>query len=267
MVFSMNFNPKKIRQTILQMAFKGSSVHIACAFSLVEIVSVLYEKILNYNAKNPEDPNRDILALSKGHGVMAIYACLKEMGILKQEHFDNYFSDGSLLHGLSEPIVPGIEVFGGSLGHGFPVAVGMAYGFKLKKSSRKVFCIVGDGEINEGPIWEALLFAAHHKLSNLTIIVDANELQAMGECRHILNLEPMAEKFKSFGFNTYECDGHNTALLEEIFKSKSSDKPRAVIARTVKGKGISFMEGEIKWHYTRLDNATLEAAMKELTHA
>ncbi len=145
----MNLEPKNLRKHIINMAYTGSSVHIACAFSLVEICSVLYDKIMTFNNSNPEDPNRDILALSKGHGVMALYACLKEMGVIEQEHFDKYFSDGSLLHGLGEPRVPGIEVLGGSLGHGLPVAIGMALGLKREGSNRHVYCIVGDGEINE----------------------------------------------------------------------------------------------------------------------
>ncbi|MBK26352.1 MAG: transketolase [Halobacteriovorax sp.] len=263
----MNLEPKNLRKHIINMAYTGSSVHIACAFSLVEICSVLYDKIMTFNNSNPDDPTRDILALSKGHGVMAIYACLKEMGVIEQEHFDKYFTDGSLLHGLGEPRVPGIEVLGGSLGHGLPVAIGMALGLKREGSNRQVYCIVGDGEINEGTIWEGLLFAGHHKLTNFTVIVDANGLQAMGEIDEILNLEPMGAKFKSFGFHTIECDGHNVKLLEDAFKDKTHEevqKPKAIIARTMKGKGVSFMENDNIWHYTRLNPETLDKAMAEL---
>ncbi|MFT6070593.1 MAG: transketolase [Bacteriovoracaceae bacterium] len=263
----MNLDPKNLRKNIIEMAYSGSSVHIACAFSLVEICSVLYSKILTFNKDNPDDEKRDILALSKGHGVMAIYSCLKEMGVIEQEHFDNYFKDGSLLHGLGEPSVPGIEVLGGSLGHGLPVAIGMALGLKREGSNRQVYCIVGDGEINEGTIWEGLLFAGHHKLTNFTVIVDANGLQAMGEIDEILNLEPMGDKFRSFGFHTYECNGHDTEALYEVFSDKSNEKvskPKAVIARTMKGKGVSFMENDNIWHYTRLNEETLDSAMIEL---
>jgi len=263
----MNLTPKNLRKNIIDMAYTGNSVHIACAFSIVEVCSVLYSEILNFNNKDPEDPNRDILALSKGHGVMAIYACLKEMGVIEQEHFNNYFSDGSLLHGLGEPTVPGIEVLGGSLGHGLPVAIGMALGFKREGSNRQVYCIVGDGEINEGTIWEGLLFAGHHKLTNFTVIVDANGLQAMGEIDEILNLEPMGKKFEAFGFHTIECDGHNIKKLTEAFKTKDHEavsKPKAVIARTMKGKGVSFMENDNIWHYTRLNEETLKRAQDEL---
>ena len=263
----MNLDPKHLRKNIIEMAYSGDSVHIACAFSLVDICSVLYSKILNFNAKNPDDESRDILALSKGHGVMAIYSCLKEMGVIEQKHFDNYFKDGSLLHGLGEPSVPGIEVLGGSLGHGLPVAIGMALGLQREGSNRQVYCIVGDGEINEGTIWEGLLFAGHHKLTNFTVIVDANGLQAMGEIDEILNLEPMGDKFRSFGFHTFECNGHDTDALYDVFSDKSHEKvskPKAVIARTMKGKGVSFMENDNIWHYTRLNEETLDSAMKEL---
>ena len=263
----MNLEPKNLRRNIIDMAYTGSSVHIACAFSIVEICSVLYSKILKFNKNNADDPSRDILALSKGHGVMAIYACMKEMGLIEQKHFDEYFSDGSLLHGLGEPSVPGVEVLGGSLGHGLPVAIGMALGLKREGSDRQVYCIVGDGEINEGTIWEGLLFAGHHKLTNFSVIVDANGLQAMGEIDEILNLEPMGDKFKSFGFHTYECDGHNPTALQEVFEDKSNEKvqkPKAIIARTMKGKGVSFMENDNIWHYTRLNEETLAKAKAEL---
>lgn len=263
----MNLDPKNLRKNIIEMAYSGSSVHIACAFSLVEICSVLYSRILTFNNDNPEDESRDILALSKGHGVMAIYSCLKEMGVIEQKHFDDYFKDGSLLHGLGEPSVPGIEVLGGSLGHGLPVAIGMALGLKREGSDRQVYCIVGDGEINEGTIWEGLLFAGHHKLTNFTVIIDANGLQAMGEVDEILNLEPMGDKFRSFGFHTYECNGHDTDALFDVFSDKSNEKvskPKAVIARTMKGKGVSFMENDNIWHYTRLNEETLDSAMTEL---
>jgi transketolase len=263
----MNLDPKNLRKNIIEMAYTGSSVHIACAFSLVEICSVLYSKILKFNNNDPEDESRDILALSKGHGVMALYSCLKEMGVIEQKHFDDYFKDGSLLHGLGEPSVPGIEVLGGSLGHGLPVAIGMALGLKREGSDRQVYCIVGDGEINEGTIWEGLLFAGHHKLTNFTVIIDANGLQAMGEVDEILNLEPMGDKFRSFGFHTYECNGHDTDALFDVFSDKSNEKvskPKAVIARTMKGKGVSFMENDNTWHYTRLNEETLDSAMTEL---
>ena len=247
------------------MAYNGQSVHVACAFSLIEIFSSLYGKILKYNAQNPVDPDRDYLVLSKGHGVMAQYACFHQLGWIGDEAVEQYFSDGSNLHGLSESHIPGCEVTSGSLGHGLPIGVGIAKGLQLQnKLNQKVYTIVGDGELNEGSMWEAFLFAAHHKLSNFYVIVDANEFQAMGKISEIINLEPMADKFRAFGFETAECDGHDAEEVSRQLASFKSDRPKALIARTVKGKGVTFMEGDNIWHYTRLDQATMTLALQEL---
>ena len=247
------------------MAYNGQSVHIGCAFSLIEIFSSLYGSILKFNPKNPLDLERDYLILSKGHGVMAQYACLNELGWVNDEAIEKYFSDGSPLHGLSEGHIPGCEVTSGSLGHGLPIGVGIAKGLQLQnKMSQKVYAIVGDGELNEGSIWEALLFAAHHHLENFYVIVDANEFQAMGKTAEVLNMEPFADKFKAFGFETLECDGHNVAEITDRLNSFKTDAPKVLIARTVKGKGVSFMERDNIWHYTRLDENTLKAALEEL---
>jgi transketolase len=266
-VVSMNFAPKTLRQNVLRMAHRGGSVHIACAFSLIEVMSFLYSEVLNFNPTDPKDPERDYLVLSKGHGVMAQYACFRQIGWLTDDHLNNYFKDGSLLHGLSEAHVPGCEVSSGTLGHGLPIAAGLALGLKLRgDSKKKIFCIVGDGELNEGPCWEALAFASHHKLDNLWVIVDANGFQAMGRSVDVLNMEPMAEKFASFGFAAADCDGHDIACLKENLSRLSTEsKPKAIVARTVKGHGISFMEGDNRWHYTRISDELLEQALQELS--
>ncbi|MDZ4081386.1 MAG: 1-deoxy-D-xylulose-5-phosphate synthase N-terminal domain-containing protein, partial [Bdellovibrionales bacterium] len=180
---------------------------------------------------------------------------------------EKYFSDGSLLHGLAEARVPMLEVSAGSLGHGLPVAVGYALGKKRNAQPGHVYCIVGDGEMNEGSMWEALLFAGHHKLDNLTVIVDANGHQAMGRIPEILNMEPFAEKFRAFGFETSDIDGHQVGVLKSTFENNKlkHGKPKAIVARTVKGKGVSFMEDNNEWHYRRLTPELLEAAKKELS--
>jgi len=265
---SADFRPNHLRKLVLQMSFNGQSVHVPCAFSLIEIFSCLYSRIAQWKAGQPRHQDRDYVVLSKGHGVMAQYACFKEMGFIGQSDLDQYFQDGSLLKGLSEDDIPGSEVTSGSLGHGLSVATGIALGLKLKKRSNQVYCILGDGEMNEGPIWEALLFASHHKLSNICVIVDANGFQAMGKTSEVLNLEPLAKKFEAFGFDTLECDGHDLALLEKSFKefkNSKSEKPKALIARTVKGKGVSFMEHNNTWHYTRLNDETLKKALAEVS--
>ncbi len=246
------------------MAYHGQSVHVACAFSLIEIFSSLYGKILKYNPKNPVDSERDYLVLSKGHGVMAQYACFHELGWIGNEAVEKYFSDGSALHGLSESHIPGCEVTSGSLGHGLPIGVGIAKGLLLQNKKQKVYAVVGDGELNEGSMWEAMLFAAHHQLHNFYVIVDANQFQAMGKISEVLGLEPLADKFRAFGFETAECDGHNVDAITQQLSSFKSNAPKALIARTVKGKGVSFMEGENKWHYTRLEQSTMTSALQEL---
>jgi transketolase len=245
-------DPVLMRRTILKMAYSANSVHIGCAFSLVDLMA----------------NDRDILALSKGHGVMACYAALFQKGIITSAEIASYFHDGSILKGLSSVHCPGIEVSGGSLGHGITVATGMALADKLKGSrTRNVFAIVGDGEINEGSAWESFLFAAHHSLRNLVVIVDANSFQAMGRSSDVLSLEPLKSKFEAFGFECREIDGHSESSIEDALHSLLSSKiqtPKAVIARTVKGKGVSFMENNNVWHYSRLDKETLEKSLIEL---
>ncbi len=259
----VDLSPNCLRREILRMAKAGDSVHVACAFSIVEIVSCLCKSFLNANEIINKNANSSWMLLSKGHGVMALYAAFHKMGLLKDRDLDNYFSDGSLLHGLCEANVPGFEVSSGSLGHGLPIAVGIAYGKKMDNLTGQVFCIVGDGEMNEGPMWEALLFAAHHQLSNLTVIVDANGYQAMGKISDVLGLEPFTDKFTSFGFQAYSCDGHDLSEMKQIFEQKS-DKPKALVARTIKGKGVSFMEHNNEWHYRRLTDESYQLAMREL---
>ena len=261
----IDFSPVAMRKNILNMAKDQKSGHLGCALCLVEIVSVLYGEVMSYNPKNSEDPERDLLALSKGHGVMALYSAFYQLGWIEEAQIDCYLQDNTDLFGLSEDMVPGIEVSGGSLGHGLAVSVGMALGLKLRNSPRRSYCIVGDGEINEGSIWEALLFAGHHKLTNLTVIVDVNGFQAMGRTEEIISLRPLDKKFESFGFDTFECDGHDTDQLKKGFqKAQNSIKPFVIIANTVKGSGIDYMEDENIWHYKKMTDEEQLQAFKTL---
>jgi transketolase len=262
-----SFTPRALRRSILRMAYRGQSVHVGCAFSLVEICSVLYGRFLRYDRTTPEGTDRDFLILSKGHGVMALYACFHELGWLRDADLDGYFQNGSRLRGLCEADTPGCEVTSGSLGHGLPIAAGIALGLKRLGSQRRVFCIVGDGEMNEGPMWEALLFAAHQRLDNLVVIVDANRYQAMGRTEDVLGLEPLPAKFAAFGFATHECDGHDCDALTSAFEDllRARGKPGALVARTTKGHGVSFMADDNRWHYTRLNEETYARALEELT--
>lgn len=261
------FDPRNLRRHVLRMAYRGQSVHVACAFSIIEICAVLYGRFLRYDPRNPAWADRDYLILSKGHGVMAMYACFYEIGWLGGTDLDNYFKDGTHLRGLCESDVPGCEVTSGSLGHGLSIACGIAFGLKRKGSDRRVYCIVGDGEMNEGPMWEALLFAAHQKLDNLVVIVDANQFQAMGRTEDVLGLEPLPAKFEAFGCRTIECDGHDPSALDRALASLTTpcDKPGAIVARTLKGQGVSFMAGDNRWHYTRLSDEIYARAMSELS--
>lgn len=261
------FEPRELRKTILRMAYSGQTVHIACAFSLVEMMAVLYRSHLRHGV-GPDDPRRDYLVLSKGHGVMAQYAVLYELGWLDEQDIERYFKDGSRLKGLSDAHVPGLEVSSGSLGHGLSVGVGMALAAKRLGSGQRVYAIVGDGEANEGSIWEALLFAAHFNLDNLTVIIDENRFQAMGSTDDVMSLGSLKAKLDSFGYLTRNVDGHDEAALDAVLselRDSLVESPRAVVARTVKGKGVSFMEGDNRWHYTRLTAETYAAAVAELT--
>ena len=249
------------------MAYAGSSVHIACAFSLIEILSVLYDRHLRYPQGEHDHPLRDYLVLSKGHGVMAQYACLLEMGWIRGDELTRYFADGTRLRGLAEADIPGVEVTAGSLGHGLSVGVGLALAAKRRRTEQMCYAIVGDGEANEGSIWEAIMFAAQFKLDNLIIVVDKNDFQAMGRTKDVLSPGDLTRKFEAFGFDAISVDGHDRSALHDAFsalRTRKDERPKAVVAQTVKGRGVSFMEHENLWHYTRLDARTYAAAMAEL---
>jgi transketolase len=261
---SKTFETKALRKAVLDMAYAGSTVHIGCAFSIIELLAVLYRNHLRYPGNEPHAVGRDYFVLSKGHGVMAQYACLRELGWLEEEALLNYFADGSELKGLSDSRILGLEVTSGSLGHGFSVGVGMAMGAKLRSTDQKTYVLVGDGEINEGPVWEGALFAAHHDLNNFMVIVDENGFQAMGCTKEVLKLGSIQAKFESFGFEAMTIDGHDEAAIDGAITqlwASNSKSPKALIAKTVKGKGVPFMENNNIWHYTRLDPETYEQAL------
>lgn len=261
------FNARQLRRTVLEMAYAGSTVHIGCAFSLIEILAVLYRSHLRYPDQNPKSETRDYLVLSKGHGVMAQYACLYEKGWLPKSALEQYFSNGSKLKGLSDTHVTGCEVTSGSLGHGLSVGVGLALAAKLNKTDQDCYAVVGDGEMNEGPMWEAMLFAKHRRLDNLIVIVDKNGFQAMGTTEEVLDMGSLHNKFTSFGFETLTLDGHDESALDNALlhlKKNKDGTPKAIIAHTIKGKGVSFMEHNNLWHYTRLSDEAFTAAIAEL---
>lgn len=261
------FDARALRRTVLDMAYAGSTVHIGCAFSIIELLAVLYRQFLRYPGNDPNAPLRDYLVLSKGHGVMAQYACMHAMGWLDDATLQNYFADGTQLKGLSDSRVDGLEVTSGSLGHGLSVGLGLALAAQLRQTDQRVYAVVGDGELNEGTMWEAALFAAHRRLDRLMILVDKNDFQAMGRTDEVLALGDIAAKYRAFGFDALDVDGHDEAAIAgaiRALQAQATGRPKVLVARTVKGRGVSFMENNNQWHYTRLDAATHAAARAEL---
>lgn len=261
------FKADHIRTAILNMAYAGATVHVGCAFSIVELLAVLYRKHLRLDPTEPKWDNRDYLVLSKGHGVMAQYACLNEVGWLSHDDLAQYFQNGTRLKGLADAHIPGVEASTGSLGHGMSVAAGLALAAKLNKTDQICYVLVGDGELNEGPIWEAAMFANHFKLDNLVVIVDKNGFQAMGTTDEVMALGNIEDKFRAFGFDSITIDGHNEAAIDAAYaqaRAARNGKPKAIVAHTTKGKGVSFMEDNNMWHYTRLTPETHAAAVSEV---
>ena len=258
---------KKVRKHTLQMTQLGKSSHIGSNLSIADILAVLYGSILHYNSNNPKLENRDRFILSKGHAGAALYATLAECGFMPLEKLKTHCQNGSDLSGhISHKGIPGVELSTGSLGHGLPVACGIALAAKINKKKHRVFALLSDGECDEGSNWEAILFAAHHKLNNLTVIIDRNRLQSIYSTEDTLALEPFSDKWKSFGWDVIDVNGHNH---NELFQSCSNDKnsktkPLCIIANTIKGKGVSFMENNTLWHYRSPQEEEYSLAMKEL---
>ena len=258
---------KKIREDVLKMVHSSRASHIGSNLSIADILAVLYSGILNIDPKKPNWTERDRFILSKGHACAAVYAVLAEKGFLSRELLDTYYKDGSRLFGhITSHGIPGVEVSTGSLGHGLPIACGMALAAKRDKKKYRVFTLLSDGECDEGSVWEAALFASHHKLDNLIAVVDYNKLQSLGQTDEILSLEPFKDKWRSFNWIVKEIDGHNFEQLENVFSNVPFKQkwPSCIIAHTIKGKGVSFMENEVQWHYRFPDTEQLNKALKEL---
>jgi transketolase len=259
---------RRVRQHALHMTSRGGSSHIGSIFSIVDIVAVLYGRIAQLDPADPHHPQRDRIVLSKGHAGAAIYAVLAELGFFPLDQLNTHYQDGSNLSGhVSHKGVPGVEFSTGSLGHGLPVATGMAYAAKLRGDNHRVFTIMSDGECDEGSNWEAILFAAHHGLSNLVAVIDYNKLQSLASVEDTLRLEPLADKWRSFGWGVQEVDGHDHAALEAALSAApfESAKPSCIVAHTTKGKGVSFMENSVLWHYRTARGDEFAAALAELT--
>ncbi len=258
---------KKIRKKILDISYKTKSTHIGSSFSIVEILVALYFKHLKINPKKPLDKNRDKFILSKGHACSAFYTTLFYKGFFDKKIFNGFAKDeGTLEHHPNYDIKRGIEASTGSLGHGLSLGVGMALAAKYNKSKQRIYVLLADGELNEGSNWEAIMFAAQHKLDNLVAIVDYNKIQALGRVKDIIDLKPLDKKWQSFNWSVKEINGHNfkqifNALEKVPFKK---NRPSVIIANTIKGKGVSFMENKLLWHYRCPDDNEYKKALKEL---
>jgi len=257
---------KKIRLHALEMTHLGGSSHIGSILSIADILAVLYEEVLVFNPEKPDLYNRDRFILSKGHSGAGVYAVLAEKNFFPISELKNHYSDGSIFSGhISHKGIPGVEFSTGSLGHGLSVSSGMALSAKLNREKHRIFCLMSDGECDEGSNWEAILFSSHHKLDNLVAIVDYNKLQSIFSPMQTLNLEPFKDKWESFGWNVQEVDGHDHNKLKETFNlSSPSKEPNCIICHTIKGKGVSFMENNNLWHYRSPQGEEYLKAKKEL---
>ncbi|WNJ90035.1 transketolase [Bosea sp. 685] len=257
---------RRLRRHALRMTHRARASHVGSCLSMADIMAVLYGGIMRIDSTRPDWTERDRLIVSKGHAAAIVYAALAEKGFLPLAELDTYSADGGRLAGHVTTMVPGVELSTGSLGHGLPVAAGMALAAQRSGASWRSFCVVSDGELDEGSNWEAIQFAQHFRLSNLTLIVDYNKIQSFGSVAEVSDLHPLAEKFRAFNWGVHELDGHDHAALVETLSGPPprEGRPTAIVAHTIKGKGISFMEGQLLWHYRNPDVAQLEAALAEL---
>ena len=257
----------EVRRSILDMIKGSGASHIGTAFSMVDLLVVLYESILNVTPTSLKNPDRDRFLLSKGHGCAALYAVLERAGFIPLEWLGSFYKNGSPLFGhATHKTTPGVEISTGSLGHGLPIATGMALALRRAGRASRIFTMMSDGECDEGSVWEAALFAGHHGLDNIVGIIDYNKIQSLGRTADVLDLEPFSDKWRSFGWDVRLIDGHDVEAVYEAFSTVpwTAGKPSCVIANTVKGKGVSFMENDVLWHYRCPDDDEYAAAVAEL---
>lgn len=254
----------RIRQNALKMVHRAKASHIASALSIVDVLAVLYGQVMRFESTKPNDSMRDRFILSKGHACVAVYSTLAEVGLIQKTQLETYGEDFSWLMNHISHKVDGVEFSTGSLGHGLPFGVGKALAAKSRGVTWRTFVLLSDGEMDEGSNWEALMFAAHHKLFNLTAIIDYNKLQSLGTVAETLGLEPLADKLRAFGCEVYEIDGHDHKLIAAALLSVAQNKPTVILAHTTKGKGVSFMENRVDWHYKNPNDEQLAMAITEL---
>jgi len=257
----------KLRLRILSAAYSAKGGHIGGAYSVLDLLIYVYEYILKFDANNPQMPERDRLILSKGHSCLALYACLENYGFIENNELMTFLKTDSRLPGHSEHFhTPGIEITTGSLGHGIGVAAGIALAGKKNNYDFRTICILGDGECNEGSVWESLMFIRQHDLNKLITVIDYNKQESLDFTEKILSIEPLADKIRAFGLNSIEIDGHSFNDIDKAFREAiESKKPSVIIAHTVKGKGVDFMEGVTKWHYRSPTSDEFESAKSQLS--
>jgi transketolase len=254
---------RSIRRTILEQSKRANVGHIGSCLSIADIIAVLYGDVLR--VAHPGHQDRDRLVLSKGHAALALYAALYGRGWISEQELNSFCSDGSRLGVHPEHDLPGIDFSTGSLGQGLSLAAGAALAARMQRSDRRIFAVLSDAECNEGSVWEAAMFAAHHRLSNLIAIIDVNGQQALGQTHDVLDLAPMADRWKAFGWDVHELPGHDISRLTETITTleTSSGPPHILLAQTTFGKGVSFMEGQVKWHYLPMSDEEYQQAMTE----
>ncbi len=257
---------KEIRKLSLQMVYNAKASHIGGALSMADILAVLYNDILNVDPSNSQNPQRDRFLLSKGHACTSLYATLGLKGFFQINDLSSYAQDGSIFLSHTNHNIPGVEISAGSLGHALPVSCGLALSAKRKNLIWKTYCLVSDGELDEGSNWESILLAPQLKLDNLILIVDYNKIQSLGTVKEVIDLGPLKQKFEAFRWEVYETDGHDHLSLKDIFiKAQNlNGKPTVIIANTVKGKGVSFMEDKLLWHYKSPSETQFKEAINEL---
>lgn len=257
---------REVRKLSVEMVYKARASHVGGAMSMADILAVLYTGEMIFDAVNPEWGGRDRFLLSKGHACVSYYATLALAGFYPVSQLDTYAQKGSPFLCHISHHVPGVEFSAGSLGHGLPIATGIALAAHRQNLDYKTYVLLGDGEMDEGSNWEALLFAAHHHLNNLCAIIDYNKIQSFGDTNKVLNLEPLADKLRDFNCNVIECDGHNHKELKKAFYQfkQETEKPTVIVAHTVKGKGVSYMENKLAWHYKSPSAEQYQQAMEEL---
>ena len=260
---------KEIRKTALEIVSRAKASHIGSALSITDILTILYLKILTIYPLDPNNENRDRFILSKGHACTALYATLAVLGFYKKEELETYGQDFSIFMNHVSHYVPGVEFSMGALGHGLPMACGVALSAKISKKEWKTYVLLSDGELQEGSNWEALMFAAHHKISNLIVCIDYNNLQSLKTVSETIEIEPLTDKLKSFGLNVEECEGHDHKEIEQTFRKCSlySNAPTAIIFKTIKGKGVTFMENKIEWHYKSPTKEELILSKEEIENS